>query len=86
MNDPIKAALDEAAKRLCFGHDGQECDMCVDPVHCYKAHVDRRKDAAFAIAAFLRALPDWSTVRISGDDCYFAKSIAAAVEQAARDD
>ena len=33
MSDAIKAALDEAAKRLCFGHDGQECDMCAAPVH-----------------------------------------------------
>ncbi len=85
MSDPIKAALDAAAKWLCFGHDGQECDMCAAPEHCYKAHVDRRKDAAFAIAAFLRALPEWSV----GDGMPSQESgvrLAAAVEKAARDD
>ncbi len=95
MSDAIKAALDEAAKRLCFGHDGQECDMCSAPEHCYKAHVDRRKDAAFAIAAFLRALPIHSVhlelpitgLTIGVIRCALPyQQLAAAVEEAARND
>lgn len=42
------------------------------------------QQAAAAVAAFLRALPRYSTVRIEGDDAHYAPTIATAVEEAAR--
>lgn len=86
MSDPIKAALDEAAKRLCFGHNGEDCDMCVAPEHCYKAHTFLRKDAAAAIAAFHRRLE--AHYREHGPELRWAVcgTLAAAVEEAARHD
>ena len=53
MSDPIKAALDEAAKRLCI------CDgECFETRHgmMHGPCEARPSEAAAAIAAFLRAL------------------------------
>ena len=78
MSDAIKAALDAAAltiadgcQTLCGIKEGRDCD-CRDSV-------------ARTIAAFLRALPEWSV----GDGMPSQESgvrLAAAVEKAARDD
>ncbi len=87
MTDPIKTALDEAAKRLCFGHDGEGCDMCIAAEQCERRHdwPGQRKDAAAAIAAFLRALPDdylladfYSRPSVFEDMRYFASTVEDA--------
>ena len=75
----IRKALEVAAKALCFGHDGQDCDMCAAPEHCYKSHVFLRKDAAAAIAAFHEDMAANST----GLKRTHHKEIAAAIERAA---
>lgn len=77
--DPaIKAALEAAARQLCFGHEGADCDRCVDPVHC-TGSAWMRPGLAAAIAAFLRA-PGMDGL-LGG-----AHAVAAAIEAAAKED
>jgi hypothetical protein len=86
-DETIKAALEAAAKSLCFGHDGENCDMCVAPAHCYKSHVSLRKDAAAAIAAFLydraQTLRQTMGMQVYADFC---EGEAADVERAAEEE
>lgn len=77
MNDAIVKALDVASRELCFGPDGEDCDKCMVPATCKQPSL-RVRDAAAAIAAFLRALPD-DRVLIPST----RKSMASAIERAA---
>lgn len=83
MSDVIKAALDAAARELCYGPDGEDCDLCVSPLHCSRAP-QFVLPASKAIAAFIRACP---LVRDNPGMGFFdpdARELwAAAIERAA---
>jgi hypothetical protein len=84
--DPhIRAALDAAARTLCFGPDGADCDRCIDPVHCTGSSW-MRPGCAAAIAAFNAALVSHFHSVGMGDLALDLESIAEAVEAAARDE
>lgn len=57
MNDAIKNAIDAAAREICFGLKGEDCDQCVDPVHCCRS-ASFAATAISVVAIFLDALPD----------------------------
>ena len=55
-DDPIKAALREAAKVACYGGmDNDNCDLCLAASQCISHHAYHKATAA-AVAAFLRAM------------------------------
>jgi hypothetical protein len=57
MSDPIRTALEAAAKTYC--HLEVKC-TCKGPERCFNSAIPKAKTAE-AIAAFLRALPDQYT-------------------------
>ncbi len=91
-DEAIKRALEVAARELCFGPDGEDCDKCMVPATC-KQPTLRVRDAAAAIAAFLDAPPPAAaTIRLyMGEvsaqgmrDIYaYHRWLAAAVRRAA---
>jgi hypothetical protein len=53
--DPERqAGIKAACAAMCFGLAGDNCDMCVDRVHCTKQPA-WNADARLAVAAYLRA-------------------------------
>jgi hypothetical protein len=78
MTDPIRAALDAAAKTYC--HLEVKC-TCKGPERCFNSAIPKAKTAE-AIAAFLRALP----INHSRVPFYaYWHPLARAVENAAKD-
>ena len=86
-DDPIKAALREAAKVACYGgRDNDNCDLCLAASQCISHHAYHKATAA-AVAAFLRALPAHLIEKSpeGGLVAINAHNIAAAVERAAQE-
>jgi hypothetical protein len=88
-NPTIKAALDAAARAICM------CDgECYETRHGMMHGPCERKldEAQAAIAAFLRALPSGSghgacaIPASAGSGAWWVRSLASAVEEAARDE
>ena len=92
MTDPVRSALEAAAKAMCGAEEPSklvrrfigDCRVEMPLWRSYEA------DVAYAIAAFLRALPNGLTVRWGDDwqedlDDEVMAALAAAVEAAGRE-
>jgi hypothetical protein len=82
-DDPIKAALEAAA--LAVMNDAERHHAQV--WHEGKPGPGAMAEAARAVATFLRALPDWHEVPPGRSvSAAYLRALAAAVEEAARDE
>jgi hypothetical protein len=89
MSDAVKAAIEAAAQAVCRWPDGLSCNSSQPSPACENC----TGHAAAAIAAFLRALPDWCLFQEFGKPPVpgttgsgHITDLAAAVTRAAQED